>query len=211
MKIKIKIAGSIVHGVGYRPWLTDAAIDSGLLGFYAVNRMENKGPLVVVLAEGDEESISHFEELVKNDKPQPANVERIETENYEGEVMPLDKYASINTSSQLNKAIPLLLSMNIKMDLTLDKQDQMLGKQDQMLGKQDQMLGKQDQILGKQDETIGGIRGIENKMDRMLDKQDETISEIRDLREDLVMHSNTERLARMEKDIRVIKTKIGIR
>jgi len=172
MKIKIKIAGSIVHGVGYRPWLTDAAIDSGLLGFYAVNRMENKGPLVVVLAEGDEESISHFEELVKNDKPQPANVERIETENYEGEVMPLDKYASINTSSQLNKAIPLLLSMNIKMDLTLDKQDQMLGKQDQMLGKQDQMLGKQDQILGKQDETIGGIRGIENKMDRMLDKQE---------------------------------------
>lgn len=169
MKIKIKIAGSIVHGVGYRPWLTDAAIDSGLLGFYAVNRMENKSPMVVVLAEGDEESISHFEELVKNNKPQLANVDCIETENYNGEVMSLDKYASINTSSQLNKAIPLLLSMNVKMDQTLDKQDQ------------------------------------------MLDKQDETISEIRDLRDDLVMHSNTERLTRMEKDIRVIKTKIGIR
>ncbi len=162
MKIKIKIAGSIVHGVGYRPWLTDAAIDSGLLGFYAVNRMENKSPVVVVLAEGDEESISHFEELVKNDKPQLTNVDRIETENYNGEVMSLDKYASINTTSQLNKAIPLLLSTNVKMD-------------------------------------------------QMLDKQDENISEIRDLREDLVMHSNTERLARMEKDIRVIKTKIGIR
>ena len=140
MKIKIKITGSTVHGVGYKPWLTDAAIDSGLLGFYAVNRTENKSPVIVVLAEGDEESISHFEELVRNDKPQFANVDRIETENYDGEVMSLDRYASINTSSQLNKAIPLLLSMNVKMDQALDKQDQMLGKQDQMLGKQNETI-----------------------------------------------------------------------
>ncbi len=44
----------------------------------------------------------------------------------------------------------------------------------------------------------------------MLEKQDETTGEIRNLRDDLVYHSNTDRLTRMEKDIRVIKNKIGI-
>jgi len=64
--------------------------------------------------------------------------------------------------------------------------------------------GKMDLMLNKQDLTIG-------KLDQMLDKQDETTAEIRDLRDDMVHHSNTERLGRMEKDIRVIKSKIGIR
>jgi uncharacterized coiled-coil protein SlyX len=83
------------------------------------------------------------------------------------------------------------------MDSMLNKQDLTIGKLDQMLGKQDQMLDKQDQMLDKQDQ--------------MLDKQDETTAEIRDLRDDVVHHSNTERLSRMEKDIRLIKSKIGIR
>jgi acylphosphatase len=175
MKIKMTIFGSKVHGVGYRPWLTDEAIGCGLCGFQASNRIENGNPVVKVLAEGDEGSVSYFEDLVRSNKPELALVDTIEVSEFSGKVMSLEKYAAINTSAQLNKAIPLLLGMNNKMD--------------QMLGKQDQMLGKQDQMLVKQDETIG---------------------EIRDLRDDLVYHSNTDRLMRMEKDIRVIKNKIGI-
>jgi acylphosphatase len=175
MKIKMTILGSKVHGVGYRPWLTDVAIGCGLCGFQASNRIENGNPAVKVLAEGDEGSVSYFEDLVRSNKPELALVDTIEVSEFSGKVMSLEKYAAINTSAQLNKAIPLLLGMNNKMD--------------QMLGKQDQMLGKQDQMLVKQDETIG---------------------EIRDLRDDLVYHSNTDRLMRMEKDIRVIKNKIGI-
>jgi hypothetical protein len=64
--------------------------------------------------------------------------------------------------------------------------------------------GKMDLMLNKQDLTI-------DKLDQMLGKQDETTAEIRDLRDDVVHHSNTERLSRIEKDIRVIKSKIGIR
>lgn len=162
MKIKIKITGGKVHGVGYRPWLTDVAMNAGLHGFYAGNRIDGKNSVVVVLAEGDEESLSCFEEQVRSNKPQFAEVDRIETEEYTGAVLLLESYAAINTSAQLNKAIPLLLGMN-------------------------------------------------NKMDSMLDKQDETTAEIRDLRDDVVHHSNTERLSRIEKDIRVIKGKIGIK
>jgi hydrogenase maturation factor HypF (carbamoyltransferase family) len=63
---------------------------------------------------------------------------------------------------------------------------------------------KMELMLNKQDLTIG-------KLDQMLDKQDETTAEIRDLRDDVVHYSNAERLRRMEKDIQVIKSKIGIR
>ncbi|VVB69646.1 Acylphosphatase [uncultured archaeon] len=168
MKIRMKISGSKVHGVGYRPWLTDVAINSGLLGFHASNRTEDKTDVVIVLAEGDNEGISFLEGQVRSSKPELAVVNAIDVAAFEGKVTPLETYAAINTTSQLNKAIPLLLGMNTKMD---------------------RMIEKQDQMLVKQDETISGIR---------------------DMRDDLVYHSNTERLTRIEKDIRVIKTRIGI-
>jgi acylphosphatase/uncharacterized coiled-coil protein SlyX len=218
MKIKIKITGSKVHGVGYRPWLTDVAMNAGLRGFYAGNRSEGKNSMVVIQAEGEEECISCFIEQVRSNRPEFAEVDRIETEEYAGAVMPMESYAAINTSAQLNKAIPLLLGMNNKMDKMLGKQDQTIGKLDQMLGKQDQtigkldqMLDKQDQMLDKQDQTIGKLDQMLDKQDQMLDKQEETTAEIRDLRDDAVHYSNTERLRRMEKDIQLIKSKIGIR
>jgi hypothetical protein len=36
----------------------------------------------------------------------------VASEDYTGDVMPLWQYASMNTSSQMNKAIPLLMGMN---------------------------------------------------------------------------------------------------
>ena len=106
------------------------------MGFYVANRIENKEQVVIVLAEGDEWSLSHFEELLRNSRPELANVDRIDTEDYAGDIMSLDKYATINTCSQMNKAIPLLLSMNNKMD----------------------------QMLGKQDETISEIRDLRDDL-----------------------------------------------
>ena len=139
MKRKIQIFGPKVHGVGYRPWLTDAAIDAGLNGFFASNRMDDKIQYVLVLAEGDEDSVAYLERFVRENMPELAKVDRIDTESFTGSVMPLDKYAAINTSSQMNKAIPLLLSMD---------------------GKLDSVNGKLDGMLEKQDETISEIRDM---------------------------------------------------
>ena len=146
MKRKIQIFGPKVHGVGYRPWLTDAAIDAGLNGFFASNRIDDKIQYVLVLAEGDEDSVAYLERFVRENMPQLAKVDRIDTESFTGSVMPLDKYAAINTSSQMNKAIPLLLSMD--------------GKLDSVNGKLDSVNGKMDGMLEKQDETISEIRDM---------------------------------------------------
>ena len=64
--------------------------------------------MVIVLAEGDEESLSFFEEQVRANKPQLAEVDSIETEEYTGAVMLLESYAALSTTAQLNKAIRLL-------------------------------------------------------------------------------------------------------
>lgn len=65
--------------------------------------------------------------------------------------------------------------------------------------------GKMDRMLDKQDETISVLSSMDEKMEQTLDKQDETIEAIRDLKR------NDERFIRMEKDIRTIKSKLGIR
>jgi peptidoglycan hydrolase CwlO-like protein len=126
---------------------------------------------------------------VRENTPQQAKVDRIDTENFTGSVMSLDKYAAINTSSQLNKAIPLLLSMD---------------------GKLDGMNGKLDSVNGKLDSINGKLDNMNEKMECMLVKQDETISEIRDVHEDLVKRSDF-RLTRIEKDIKMIKAKLSLR
>ena len=168
MKLKIEITGSKVHDVGYRPWLTDVAMNASLLGFNASNRTRDNIQTVVVLVEGNEDDVRYFERTVKSEKPPRAEVDLIKSEDFAGEVMSIDKYAAMNTTSQMNKVIPLLLGMNDKMECMLQKQD------------------------------------------ITIQKQDVTISEIRELREDLIKRSD-DRLARIEKDIRLIKTKIGIR
>ena len=182
MKRKIQIFGPKVHGVRYRPWLTDAAIDAGLNGFFASNRTDDKIQYVLVLAEGDADSVAYFERFVGEKTPEFAKVDRIDAESFTGSVMPLDKYAAINTSSQMNKAIPLLLSMD----------------------------GKLDSVNGKLDSVNGKLDSVNGKLDGMLEKQDETISEIRDMHEDLINRSDF-RLTRIEKDIKTIKTKLSLR
>jgi peptidoglycan hydrolase CwlO-like protein len=89
----------------------------------------------------------------------------------------------------MNKAIPLLLSMD---------------------GKLDSVNGKLDSVNGKLDSVNGKLDSMNGKMDGMLEKQDETISEIRDMHEDLINRSDF-RLTRIEKDIKTIKTKLSLR
>jgi acylphosphatase len=109
MKLKIKIAGPKVHDVGYRYFLMSNAIDLGLKGFHARNRMNGEKQEVLALVEGDEEEIADFKELVETRKPELSEVSSIAFEDYGGDVMGVGDYAQVCTALQINKAIPLLL------------------------------------------------------------------------------------------------------
>lgn len=121
MKIKIKITGPKIHDVGYRYFLMSNAIDFGLRGFHARNRMNGKEPEVVVLIEGDEESIADFRGLVETRKPEHAEVSNIAFEDYEGDVMRTGEYAQVCSAHQLNKAIPVLLDIRDNTKSTLEE------------------------------------------------------------------------------------------
>jgi acylphosphatase len=118
MKLKVKITGPRVHDVGYRYFLMSNAMDLGLKGFHARNRMSGEEQEVIVLVEGDEEAIADFGKLVETKKPEHSKVSNIAFQDYEGDVMRAGEYAQVCTALQMNKAIPLLLKIQNNTSVT---------------------------------------------------------------------------------------------
>lgn len=51
------------------------------------------------------------------ERPPLARVDNVRSEDYTGDVMPLWQFASINTASQMNKAIPIRLAVQKNTDV----------------------------------------------------------------------------------------------
>jgi len=146
MKIKIKITGPNVHDVGYRYLLMSNAIDLGLRGFHARNKMGEKEQEVIALVDGDEEAIADFKTIVGAQKPEHAEVSNITCVDYEGDVMRTGEYAQVCTALQLNKAIPVLLE--IRDDLK------------EMKGDVKEMKGDVKAVRKTTDATLDEIKGM---------------------------------------------------
>lgn len=121
MKLKVKITGPKVHGVGYRPYLTELAMRLALRGFEVYNDDEEGHQVVIVLVEGDEQRIAKFYNSAVKERPQLAAVDNVKSEDFADDITPLWQFASINTASQMNKAIPLLLAVKDNTDATLQE------------------------------------------------------------------------------------------
>jgi len=169
MKLQITIIGPKVHDVGYRYFLMSMAMAQRIRMFEAHNLESVMGEEVLVLVDGGEQEIKAFRALVETKRPERAEVSKVAIDDYGGEVMKIGEYAQFCATVQMNKAIPLLLSMN-------------------------------DSLLSMND-----------KIDAIVCGQEDTTEEIRGLRDDLAIRNNIEWQKRMEKDIRIIKSKMGIR
>ncbi len=108
MKLKIKITGPKVHGVGYRYFLLKHALLIGLKGFHAENRLDNGNQVVNVLVEGDEQGIDMFVKLAERSAPEHADVSNVSREEYAGEVPRAGEYAQLCTVVQVDKALPVM-------------------------------------------------------------------------------------------------------
>ncbi len=269
MKVKITITGK-VHDVGYRPFLLDLA-DSLLIERFDARNVFIKGKqTVVVLVDGDDETVNNFIELVKSEKPENAVVEDINVEHYDGFVRSIDSYRQSLMINQLNKIVQVGLQMLKKQDLMLQKQDLMLQKQDETikiireenektreylgskidhlsekvdhlgekvdnLGEKIDRLGDKVDNLGEKIDCLGEkVDNLGNKIDRLGEKidqvgekvdklgekidhvgkkidtaKDDVVHEIRELRTDLKTYLD-ERLRKIESEINVIKSKLGM-
>ena len=111
MKLKIKIIGPKVHDVGYRVFLLKHAMNLALPGLSTYNWEENGQQEVIALVEGDEARIAAFRQMVEKNKPELAEVSKVTSEDYNGEVGRASEVAMFCSFVQLDKAIPLLLEI----------------------------------------------------------------------------------------------------
>jgi acylphosphatase len=151
MKIKALITGPMVQGVGYRIFLMHQAIIEGIERFSALNVSDNA---VVVLAEAEEDKISNLKEFLLTRRPEHAQVSEVRIDDFKGLVMTLQEATALSTVEQMDKAIPILISMNERMGRMDEKMDRMLEKQDETV----------DQVRGLR-EDLGTIHA--GRMERM--------------------------------------------
>jgi len=182
MKLKLVIEGPQVQDVGYRFFLMEKA--KGLSGFDAFN----EGESLVVLLEGEEGSVRRFVEMAKEEAPPPAKVSLIRTEDYDGPVTSLREFREQFNTEQLVKIA--VTGVEMKGDIKEMKVDI-------------------KEMKGDMKEMKGDIKEIKGDVKEVLVKQDETIHEIRELRVDLKSWMD-ERLTKLEKDVGLIKQKMGL-
>jgi acylphosphatase len=111
MKLKIKITGPKVHDVGYRVFLLKNAMNLALPRLSTYNWEENGQQEVIALVEGDEARIAPFLQTIEKNKPELAEVSKVTSEPYDGDVGRTIEMAMLCSFVQLDKAIPLLLKI----------------------------------------------------------------------------------------------------
>jgi len=221
-KVKITIIGK-VHDVGYRPFLLNLAECLFIERFDARNVTIDGKQSVVVLVEGDENTIDQFIDLVKREKPENAVVEEIRVEDYDGFVRPIDSYRQSLMVNQLNKIIHIGLKMLEKQDLMLKKQDETIKVIREESEKTRQVVREESektrQVVREESEKtrieLGKIIREEEEKTRIelgrviREESEKTREEIRMLRSDLKSYLDG-RLERIESEIEKIKTKLGM-
>ena len=86
MKLKVKITGPKVHGVGYRPYLTELAMRMAFRGFEVYNDDEDAGQAVIALVEGDEQRVRKLCNCIMMERPQLSIVDNVKSEDYSGDI-----------------------------------------------------------------------------------------------------------------------------
>ena len=199
MKLKITITGFGVHDVGYRPWLTEKAVELAIRGFEVYNDAEGDRQSVVALVDSDDRRATLFFELAKAELPPLARVDIVRSEPYDEEIQPLWQSATLGTFVQINKAVPILQEM--REDLREVKTNTNLIPGDAEI----------QAHSGDRGDTrpIPEIAENTRPIPEIAEKQDVIIDEIRGLHREMTFDAVWR--ARIESDIQAIKAKIGIR
>ena len=147
MKVRVVIKGD-VHDVGYRPFLLGIAESLEIERFFADNVYVDGKQAVEVLVEDEDEKVKAFVELVKKKKPENAEVESIDVEEYDGYVMKTESYYRYLTAMQLAKIATYGGKMLQKQDETI----RVIREESENIRKE---LGAKIDSVGKKVEAIG--------------------------------------------------------
>jgi acylphosphatase len=197
MKIKITITGPKVHDVGYRPHLTEMAMRLALRGFEVYNDEEDGQQAVIALVEADEQRIKRFHNSAMKERPQLAVVDKVRSEDYTGDVIPLWQFASINSASQMNKAIPILLEMRDNLQAVKTNTDTIPQMREDL-----EAIKTNTNAIPQMREDLKAIKVNTGAIPQVPD-------EIKGLRED-IQPGYAMQFRQVREDIRAIKERLGM-
>ncbi len=216
MKLKIKITGPKVPGVGYRYFLVKHALLIGLRGFHAENRLDNGNQVVNVLVEGDEEGIDMFVKLVERSAPEHADISNVSREEYDGDVPRAGEYAQLCTVVQVDKALPAILDIRDGIRALIESQKELVAGQKDLTAGQKDLVASQKELVESQKELVAGLKDLTAGQKDLtagqkdlVDGQKLMIEEIRGLREDL-QPGLAMQIRALQVDIKAIKERLGM-
>ncbi|MGB3458894.1 MAG: acylphosphatase [Halobacteriota archaeon] len=157
MKRRLVIKGDVVHDIGFRLFLYEHAEVLDITEFQA----RNVERAVEVLVGGDEAEVAKFVEFVEQERHGRADMEDIETEEYEGKIKPIERFAQSFMLAQMGKFV------NIGME--------MLATEKAIRKDTGKMLEKQDSLLEKQDETLSEVKGLREDLKSYMEERFERI------------------------------------
>lgn len=209
IKAEIIVTG-IVQKVGYRDFVQEIARKIGLKGYV----MNLKDGSVKIVCEGEKENIEKFmtEINIKKDFINVEKVELVRTTPSTGEFEYFEiKYGSLEEELSERMVTAIKYAGAMWTDIKEMKTDIKEMKTDIKEMKSDIKEMKTDIKEMKTDikEMKGDIKEIKENTKTMLKKQDETIEGIQRLNQTL-KHYMDKRFAKIEKEIALIKQKIGL-
>jgi acylphosphatase len=186
-----------VQRVGYRARVISQANEMGLVGLVQ-NQPDGR---VLVVAEGEKkEDLERFATAIRIENAF-IHVEDLSAEYTQGTGQ-YSTFRKVTGSNEVGERLDD--GIEILKELVVGVNNLAVGLNNLTMITKDIATTTKDIAITTKDiatTTKGGL----DKQDQTLDKQDETIDAIRDLKR------NDERFVRMEKDIRMIKNRLGIR
>lgn len=194
MKLKITIAGAKVHDVGYRVFLLKHAMNTALPGLSTYNWGESGRQEVIALVEGDEARLKAFLKAIEMNKPEHAEVSKVTSESYYGDVGRTSEVAMLCSFVQLDKAIPLLLDMRDDLKAVRKNTD---------------IIPQMSEDLKAVRKNTDMIPQMSEDLKAMRKTTDATLEEIKGMREDIQPGYATN-FRQMQFDVRAIKERLGM-
>jgi acylphosphatase len=137
IKKKIIISGKKVHDIGYRPYLLGIAESMEIERFFVDNTFSDEKQVVYALINSSEEKVDSFIEIASSKFPEKSIVEKVEVEDYKGNVMKIESFYRYLTAMQLSKIANYGEKMLDKQDTTIQVLQDVKHDTSAMLDKQD--------------------------------------------------------------------------
>jgi transcription antitermination factor NusG len=169
-----------------------------LHGLSTYNWDEDGQQEVIALVEGDESRIKAFLKAIEKSKPELAEVSKIISEPFDGEVGRISEVAMLCSFVQLDKAIPLLLDMRDDLKAVRKNTDMI----PQMSEDIKEMKGDIKAVRKTTEATLEETKATRKTIDT-------TLEEIKGLRED-IQPGYGMTLRQVQADIRAIKERLGM-